>query len=319
MPVVQNARALSIVKVYWARVRRLVLSLAFVTWLSFAEQTILDRLLYTANASTAFVVESVRGVLAGTPVSKSWQHRFLGPLFVSALGGANLEAVERFAALTLLAANVTLLALLWRRAPSAVLAVVCLGLARFVLAYTLEYPWDGIDQILFVTFGAMAHDGKKLRAAAPLLVVGAFNHETILYVPLWYVLSSDRKERVAGAVVAALLGAVILAVRAVFYVGQPDLPGQIFEQALPVLGNHFHVAHNLRMLFLDDWRTGRAHIALGFFAAVTTLAWLAMRTSLRRAAVWTLIVIGTVVCFGYVNETRHYLVLAAFWIAYRWQ
>src|SRR5215467_9728680 len=82
MPVVQNARAAGMAKVYWVRVRQLALCVGFLSWLSLAESKILERL-YADPASAGFVVESVRGVLAGTPVSKSWQHRFVGPLLVS--------------------------------------------------------------------------------------------------------------------------------------------------------------------------------------------------------------------------------------------
>ena len=70
--------------------RRLALSFAFLSWLSFAEWKIFERLFYGDSASAGFVVESVRGVLAGTPVSRSWQHRFVGPLLVSLFGGANV-------------------------------------------------------------------------------------------------------------------------------------------------------------------------------------------------------------------------------------
>jgi hypothetical protein len=315
--VVQNARAVSIAKVYWARVRRLAFSLVFLSWLSLAEWKIFERLLYADAASTGFVIESVRGVLAGTPVSKSWQHRFVGPLLVSALGGASTEALERLGAITLLVANVLLFVLLRRRA-GALLAVVCLGLAHFVLAYKLEYPWDGIDQIVFIAFGAWAAQKKGLPRLAPLLLFGAFNHETILYVPLWYLLSRERKEQLLAAATAAILGGIILATRAAFYVGRPDLPDQVYEEAAPLIENHVHIAHNFRALFVDNWIYGRAHISVGFVATIALLVWLALRTNLRRAALWSLVVLGTIVCFGYVNETRHYLVLVAFWIPYAW-
>jgi hypothetical protein len=308
-------------KVYWPRVRRLVFCVGFLSWLSLAEWKIFERLLYSDPASAGFVVESVRGVLAGTPVSKSWQHRVLAPLFVVALGGARLEAVERFFGLTLLLANLLLFVLLRRRAAplvDAVLAVVCLGLAHFVLAYKLEYPWDGIDQLIFVAFGAWAAQDKKLLPLTPILLLGTFNHETILYLPLWYVLSPERKQQIAAIGSAAVMGSVILATRAAFYAGQPNLPGQVFEPLSPVIGNHLHVMHNLRALVVDNWLAGRAHISVALLATTASFVWLALCSQLRRAAVWSLVVVATIVCFGYVNETRHYLVLVAFWVPYAW-
>ena len=290
-----------------------------VGWLSLAEWTTLERLFSADAAGTAFVVESVRGVMAGTPVSRSWQHRLLGPLLVTALGGANPGALARAALLLLAAANLLLFALLVRRglsACAAVRGVAVYGALRFVLAYKLEYPWDWIDQLLFLAFGGWAGRGGGLRRSWPLLVVGLVNHETILYLPIWYALSRNRRQ-IAGALLsAAALAGGILARRRGFYCGRPDLPGQVFEEALPVVENHFHVAHNVAQLFAYDWTEGRVHIAVGFLAAVGVFAWMCTRAELRRAGAWSLVVLATIVCFGYVNETRHYLVLLAFWMGY---
>jgi hypothetical protein len=292
---------------------------AFVGWLSLAEWKALERLFATDPTSTPFVVESVRGVMAGTPISRSWQHRLLGPLLVTALGGADAEALARSALLLLAAANLLLFALLARRGASlveAVRAVIVYGALRLVLAYKLEYPWDGIDQLLFLAFGAWVARGGSLRRWWPLLLVGLVNHETILYVPLWYLLRRNRRQIVEALVAAAVLGGGALALRQTFYRGAPALPGQVFEQPLPAIDNHFHVAHNLRQLFLYDWTEGRAHLAAGFFGAVGAFSWMCTRAELRRPGAWSLAVIATVMCFGYVNETRHYLVLLAFWMAY---
>jgi hypothetical protein len=311
--------------VHSSRVRRIVALLApsaLLVWLSLAEWKIVERLLYSHPPSVAFVVESVRGVLAGTPVSKAWAHRIFAPFLVSLLGGATQVAVERFAAVALLAANLLLYYLLRRRGLSlagAASGVVTFGLLRFVLAYKLEYPWDGVDLLVFLAFGAWAARGGGLLQMAPLLALGAFNHETILYVPLWYMLAGPRKQRVAAVAVAAAIATLIAITRAVRYVGQPDLPGQVFDTPTPIVENHLHIAHNLGQLFIRDWTSGRAHISVAFLSATAAFVWLTRRTETRAAGAWSLIVLGTVVAFGYVNETRLYLVLVAFWIAYAWR
>lgn len=307
-----------------ARVQRIAAMLvppALLAWLSLAEWKIFERLLYSDPASVGFVVESVRGVLAGTPVSKSWAHRVVAPFLVSLLGGAEAHAVERFAALTLLASNLLLFFLLRRRGVSlagAAFGVVTFGLARFVFAYKLEYPWDGVDILVFIAFGAWAARGGSFFHLVPLLALGTFNHETILYVPLWYVLTGGR-QRLAAVGAGAAMVTLIGITRAARYVGRPSLPGQVFEPPTPIVENHLHVAHNLRELFVHDWTAGRAHIGVAFLSATAALVWLARRTETRAPASWSLIVLATVVAFGYVNETRHYLVLVAFWIAYAWR
>lgn len=294
---------------------------ALIAWLSLAEWKVIARLQYVEGPSLEFVVESVRGVLAGTPVSKSWAHRIVAPALVAQLGGPDARSVELFAGLCLLATNLLLFFLLRRRGVSilgAAAAVATFGLARFVLAYKLEYPWDGVDALVFVAFGAIAAGGYGLAAAGPLLMLGTFNHETILYVPIWYLLAEGRSRRLAAAAVATAMVAVVALTRRARYVGQPVLEGQVFEAPTPVIENHLHVAHNLRELFVRDWTSGRAHISLGFLAATSVLAWLTRREATRVPAVWSLVVLGTVVAFGYVNETRHYVLLAAFWTAYAW-
>jgi hypothetical protein len=306
-------------------VRRLAACLAALSWLSLAEWKIFERLLYGDAPNVGFVLESVRGVLAGTPVSKSWQHRFLGPLLVSALArvtGQPLTALELFAGLLLFGANLLLFVLLRRRGaslPSAMLAVVCFGFAHIILAYRLEYQWDWIDILIFLWFGYWAARGGGLLALAPLLVVGTFNHETVLYLPLWYLLGKDRRQQAGALATAAGLGTVIVLVRSFFYKGRPVLPGQVFEPVTPLISNHIHVSHNLGALLVWNWIAGRTHISLLVLSAVALLVWLAARRpDLRQPAVWSLCILATIVCFGYTNETRHYLLLVAFWFAYAW-
>jgi hypothetical protein len=303
--------------------------LALLSWLSLAEWKVLERLIFVDPANVTFVLASVQGVLDGTPVSPSWQQRFAGPLLVVALGALTpdrLSALKLAHALLLAAANFVLFALARRRGASlrySLFLVAGFGFAHLITAYRLEYPWDGIDVILFLLFGDWAARGGRLVALVPLLLVGAINHETILYVPLFCLLAPldgapSRKPVAFGAAAALALGGVILILRHVFYRGQPNLPGQEFEPVTPVIGNHLHVFHNLGTLFVSNWRAGRAHISLGLLAALGLLVWLARRPATRRAAIWSLCVIATIVCFGYTNETRHYLVLIAFWTAYAW-
>jgi len=270
----------------------------------------------------------VTGVLHGTPVSKSWAHRWLAPLGVTALErltGDRLGALKLFGALMLAAANVLLFRIARRNGPTqALAAVACFGFAHALLMYKLEYPWDGIDIVLFLAFGSLVAAGGELVQASPLLLLGTFNHETILYVPLWYLLEPLerpaaprllRRWLTAGALLVALEGS-ILALRSWLYVGRPNGPGHVFEPAVPLIDNHEHVVHNLRQLLRVNWHEGRGFISIGVLLATAWFCAATRDASLRRAAVWSLIVLATIVCFGYVNETRHYLLLVAFWFAY---
>jgi hypothetical protein len=156
---------------------------------------------------------------------------------------------------------------------------------------------------------------------SPLLLIGLFNHETVLYMPLFTLLRALERRRWREALLSVLalaaLGGGIYWLRQHFYVGRPQLPEQWFEKPLPVVENHFHVEHNLRQWWWFDLREGRSFISLSLTAACSACAWALVRGRERSAALWTLLVLASIVCFGYVNETRHYLLLVAFWFAHR--
>jgi hypothetical protein len=306
---------------------------ALVAWLSAAEYKIFDRLLFQQPESFGFVLVNVQGVLTGHPVSKSWQQRFLAPAGVMALDavtGNRFESLEWFSGLMVLGANLLLFAVMRRKGASlaqGLVAVVGFGFVHFLLTYKLEYPWDGVDILLFLAFGYWASKRGAVLALAPLLFAGMLNHETVLYIPLFYLLAPLDRARAVGsayreALVALLLAIVvgcgILYLRERFYVGRPDLPASAFEPASPLIGNHVHVMHNIRQLLFVNWTQGRAFISTGFLSAVALLSMLAAKRAHLTAALWSLCVIATIVCFGYINETRHYLLLVAFWFAYAW-
>jgi hypothetical protein len=315
--------------------RSAVLAALFVIGLvSLGEIRLRERLLYSNGDQFEFVRANVAGILEGKVVSKSWQHRVLAPAVVSVLTvitGSHASALRLLSNLLTAAANLLLFALVRRRggrAADAVRAVAVFGFCHLLLMYKLEYPWDGVDILLFMTFGAWASAGRPLSGFWPLLALGALNHETVLYVPLWYFIAAfavdapsppaatARRIGVEAGLAALALGAIILALRQLLYVGRPDFPPAWFESSAPIAGNHFHLVHNLRQLLVDDWRLGRSFISAGLLAAIGLFVALARRRRHATAALWSLVVIGTIFCFGYVNETRHYLLLVAFWSTY---
>jgi hypothetical protein len=301
---------------------------------SIAELPVFERMLFDPrHPDYAFVLRNVDGILAGTPVSQSWQQRVLGPCAIAALRAlvpSSLGALELFFALSLLGANAFLCAIVWKRTRSVWhcgVALLAFGTCRLLLLYRLEYPWDEIDIAIFLGFGAWAGRDGALSRFSPWLLPGILNHETVLYIPFYYLLprlenrageSRRRGDFVFAAACLAACAGAIHALRAVLYRGRPQWPGQAFEPALPGFGNHFHLGHNLHQLFRDDFRTGHTLNALGMMSAVVALCALLLRRHHPRAALFSLCVIASVLCFGYVNETRHYLPLLAFWFAYAW-
>ena len=307
-------------RAHWAALGILVL-------LTLGQLRVFDRLLYSDASQYNFVLQNVDGVLEGRPVSKSWQQRFLAPVLVVALDRVThdrLQSLRWFLALCAGAANLGLFVLCRARGmPPAQAAawVLCFALVRLLYTFRLEYPWDGVDILLMLGFGYGVGRGYTLARLWPLLPLGVLNHETILYAPLYELLSaafaprSWRSARRAGAWLIACSACIYL-LREHFYLGQPNWPGQEFEHATPLLQNHLHVWHNLRQWFWLDLWEGRIFISLSLSSAVVLLGWMLLRSEQRVAALWCLCVLASIVAFGYVNETRHYLLLIAFWFAY---
>jgi hypothetical protein len=302
--------------------RGLAVALAAVALVSLGEIKLRERLLYADASEMEFVRANVAGILQGRPVSKAWQQRVLAPLAVAALTrvtGSDLAAIRLLEDLLVAAANLLLFILVRRRAcrpADAFLAVALFGFAHLLLMYRLEYPWDSVDVLIFMVFGAEAARGRRLASLWPLLLVGTLNHETVLYLPLWYVVAGPRRTRLRAAATGVALGAAILMLRQALYRGRPDFPADSFGPALPLIANQGHLLHNLGQALFDDWRSGRIFIAGTLLGAIALFVRRARRGADPIAATWSLVVIATVFCFGYVNETRLYVPLLSFWATY---
>jgi hypothetical protein len=235
-------------------------------------------------------------------------------------------ALKVLTGLLFLAANALLFELARRsnKTPKMAFCRGCgLGFAHLLLAYRLEYPWDGIDVLLFLVFGYIAAQRTISGWLVALLcIIGVVNHETALYIPLWYLLRGfertwPRGERLAAQRVALLAFPSVLlliwGIGAALYVGKPVWATDTSQDVAPVIGNQFHLVHNLRQLFVRNWSSEQAVISVAIIAAIGLLIKMVREPHLRPAAIWTLCVLASVACFGYVNETRLYLVPVAFW------
>jgi hypothetical protein len=320
---------------------------ALLALLSLGEFRVFERLLFNDPPEYGFVLANVTGVLEGRPVSKSWQHRLIGPMIVSGLGAASnslLEADKTFYQFTLFLSNWLLFELTRRKCnashaagatqmPRAIMhpwigatvATAAFGLAHLLLVYRLEYPWDCLDVLIFLVFGYLVWRGRPSWLLAPLLFIGTFNHETILYIPLWYFLDAliaarpwaHRRRDILIALSSAVpIAASILSLRQLLYVGRPNLPGQVFEELTPVISNHWHLKHNVSHLLIENWSSNQVFISLVLLVAMAWLFNLIRNPRHRTASLWSLLIIASIFCFGYINETRHYLSLMAFWVMY---
>jgi hypothetical protein len=323
------------------RPTRVVMAFAALALMTLGEVRLLDRLLYRNAVELDFVASNMAAIRAGRPAFRAWQHRILAPALiaqVSNITGSHLESVKLFSNLMWGAANLLLFWIMRRKGanlPRSVLAVAVFGFVHLLILYKLEYPWDGIDVLLFLVCGYWAARQGSLLWLTPILLIGTFNHETVLYVPAWYLLSTldpaRRSRRLRQDVIAAALGSIVIvtaiaACRHFLFVGGPDFgpafgpesPGQTFEAPTPFVSNNIHIRHNLQQLLVEDWRHGRAFMNAGIVAALLSLIALGLKAFTRdiTALAWSALVVATIFCFGYQSETRLYLPLVAFWFAY---
>jgi hypothetical protein len=310
--------------------RSLATPLLLLALLILGELRLYDRLIYQDSEQYGFVLLGVEGVLNGTPVSKSWQQRILPAAAVrgfQSLTGDELLGLKCFAGCMLIATHAALFYIARRRGNSPYKALglsAGLGFLHLLLVYKLEYPWDQVDILIFLIFGHCVAQRARLWQLWPLYVLGALNHETVLYLPLWFLLAplspplteAERRDSRFSVVALALLGAAIFELRAWLYHGRPMLPSQFFEEETPGISNHWHVQHNLRQWFMEDWRDSKIFVSVSLSCAVVFLISRLWRQDTRRIAAWSLLSLTTIVCFGYINETRHYLALCAFYVSY---
>jgi hypothetical protein len=308
--------------------RPLAFALGLLALFTIVEIHLYEWQLYQRSSAYSFVLANIDGILDGHPVSKSWQHRFFAPLIIAAItpyAGDRLHALQLFGRALVVLANLVLFILTLnkgRTLTQSLLTVLLFGLLHALAMYRLQYPWDDVDIVLFIVFGYWAWKNKPLIGFTPLLLIGTLNHETILYVPFYYFLSpidrpwaACKRELLVATLASVAMGGAIFMLRNHFYIGPPNWPGQELEQSLPLVSNHQHIVHNLKQLLFANWISRRALISLPVLLALAILIKLVRNRNRARAAIWTLTVFATIVCFGYVNETRHYLLLISFWFA----
>jgi hypothetical protein len=313
--------------------RRIVIAFVALALMTLGEVRLLERLLYGNRVELDFVARNMAAIRVGRPTFKAWQHRIVAPGLIASINpvtGGYLESVKLLSNLLLAGANLLLFLIMRRKGGNllaSVLAVAVFGFVRLLTLYKVDYPWDGIDVLLFLVFGYWVARAGSFLALTPILLVGTFNHETVLYVPVWYLLCrldparrsvGLRKDVRAAALGLVVMGASIFALRHFLYQGPPGLSGQAFDVPIPIVTNILHLRHNLRQLFVDDWTHGRAFMNAGIVSALLLLIMLGAKTFVCdiTALTWSGFVVATIFCFGYQSETRLYLPLVAFWFAY---
>jgi hypothetical protein len=285
-------------------------------------------------------VEAAEGVLRGEPHWRVYQNRLLGPWLVeitSGFVGRFLDAHVLWTILLLTLAGFLVLrgahAVYGRRerALVAYLAFVLLGLACFQPPWL--YIWDFVDLCVFATFNLLVARRKDYRWFVALYLVAIFNRESAWYIALWMIVDPVARRLVdrrgggkAGRLDLKMLGAgtVLLAAGVVLVEVLRDallvreIGPTLVEQA-GVAGPSFHwmLRDNLDKIVVS---LTSFHYALSFLVPAFLVGFLAFCLVVARRdprgrlalALVHIAMLGSMLAFGIVFETRLYLVLVPF-------
>ena len=278
-----------------------------------------------------FVIENIEGVLERQPTGRVFQNRLLAPAIVSGVAALFeidlLLAYQGFIRSSLIITNLLLYSLIWlkwQHLPSALLAVLTFSVARFLLLYRLEYPWDQLDIILFMLFAYWAFKNSSWWWLIPIYVLALFNRESVLYIALWLLLSQiwniqfgliNWKKFTLFLFIFGLTAGAIFAIREILFLGPPN--GTTFTDFdKPLIGNHWNLAHNWEKFTNLNWQSDMYLVSLTLGGCILILGWLLWNG--KMPAFWSLCILATIFAFGFINETRNYLGLTSFWFVYGW-
>lgn len=278
-------------------------------------------------------MEAAQGVVAGTPHWRVFQSRVLAPYAIQAMGGmlgSYGAAYKAFCLGALVAAGFLAWTLGRRvggtlRSAGLALLVFHVGFA-FLLSRPWLYAWDFVGAILFLLFihAVVAQKGWPWFTA--LCAVAAFNRESAYFIALWMLLDPVVRQLLASrdATVRAPLNRGMMAAGAACLVGSAvvvewlrrallvrEVGPELFARVPGQTGGyaHFQLRDNLAVI---REQFGYQSPLLLFVCIIGALSIALARRDPRRYAalgVVHLVVLGSLLVFGVVQESRIYIEL----------
>ncbi len=269
-------------------------------------------------------VTTAHDVLLGRPHWRVYQSRVLSPYLIDTLTplfGSFLAAHVFVSIVALILAGLVA----WRigqRLADTRGAVASLLVFHASFALLLSRPWliawDYLDALVFLIFLDFVLSGRSWRWFVGLFAIAVFNHEIALFIPVWLVCEAVvRRDRVRGVagVVSLASGMVILeSLRRLLLV--QEMGPTIFLDAPSHAGGsfHFRLFDNLaRLAMVDNQMLVVGVFLLGVLAIAGWLAW-QDPTRFLGLALMQVALIGSLLTFGVVQETRLYVVLIPLYV-----
>lgn len=269
--------------------------------------------------------EAVYGIIIRRPHWRAYANRLLGPwaVYLLSLSGISFAtALEILTFVLILAQNLTLYHLVKQKTASCATGiryVLYYSLGLIVVQDTFIYPWDYIDALIFTFFAWGILQEKPARYFVLLFLIELLNREiallfaAYLLLDAWELADFPRLRLSPAKRRQAILGAFLFLGGAVYTKIIRDL--LFIESSLKrvgddlqnkLLGNHIHLADNVRDLFIANFTSLEAINSLIFLGIVAYLFYQRRRFDHRhyRLSLMILAMLVAILIFGRVNETR---------------
>ena len=198
-------------------------------------------------------------------------------------------------------------------------------LSAFILLFILFqwsgwlYPWDTIDLITMLLFAYGIFSEKKLIYFILVFIIGIFNREDSLFIPLWIIFDSiiySQKRLIINYKKLAI--GIILMTTGILYIGY--CREILFKKALfsnssndLLLGNHIEIFHNLSYLNPLSILSGNETIATISILGIIFISICSLYNYKNlKVIILLIIMIVSVLFVGIIIEMRNYIMFIPF-------
>lgn len=285
------------------------------------------RMLYTLLGSDyPRSVAAAFGIVHGKPHWRIYQSRILGPYLVDSLTRVFPSAASAYVFVTIAVLAVAGM-VAWRlgdrvageRGSWRCLLAIHAGFT-LLLAHPWLYIWDYFDLLVFVVFVLFVVEKRPTWWFVALCLVGMLNHEIAMFIGLWLAVDGAMKRswgRAAIGVACVVAGLVMIELLRRSLLVE-EIGPIVFADAPKGVGSSFYfvLGHNLRevsVIFLH-WDYRVLFLIVLFVLAIPFVAWWVFRRypEWRSLAIVHVLMLGSLVTFGILIETRVYIVLVPF-------
>lgn len=276
--------------------------------------------------------QATYGVLEGKPHWIAYQNRLLGPFMVyliSKLGCSYLFAFKIFILLMVALQNFLLFFLLRKlHIPSrnALTLVAIYSFSFLLVQHRWFYAWDCIDAMVFTLFAYGVFQAKSIQYFVLLFCMGILNRETALFIALYIIIDAFHFEPIkyrlylVSKIKLAIGGFLILfgiiytkVIRDYLFISRPD---NTPDTAHELIGNHILLISNLKSLFFYNlFSTDIINTVFILGTTGSMIHYIKLYTDAQiKALLVYYAIVANIIFFGFINETRMYIILLPFLI-----